>query len=170
MLQLFADLQLRWKIALPISLLAVLLVVIGVLGMQGINQVADDSVRLTNRHLPAISLLLNADRDLYQAFNAVKAMHSGSAKARHSVEQAASVDGALSAAGESVARINDMTAQIATVCEEQSSVTEEIARNISDIRDLSNEAAPIAEQSTQTNAHLSDLARNLAQLVGRFRV
>ena len=46
--------------------------------------------------------------------NAVKAMHSGSAKARHSVEQAASVDGALSAAGESVARINDMTAQIAT--------------------------------------------------------
>ncbi len=102
--------------------------------------------------------------------NAVKAMHSGSAQARHSVEQAASVDGALSAAGDSVARINDMTAQIATACEEQSAVTEEIARNISEIRDLSNEAALTAEQSTQASAHLSELACSLAQLVGRFRV
>ena len=102
--------------------------------------------------------------------NAVKAMHSGSAKAGHCVEQAASVDGALAAAGESVARINDMTAQIATACEEQSSVTEEIARNISDIRDLSNEAALTAEHSNQASTQLSELSRNLAQLVGRFRV
>ncbi|MBD9416279.1 methyl-accepting chemotaxis protein [Pseudomonas sp. PDM16] len=102
--------------------------------------------------------------------NAVKAMHSGSAKARDSVERAAGVDGALSATGDSVARINDMAAQIATACEEQSSVTEEIARNISDIRDLSNEAAQTSEQSTQASARLSELSHGLAQLVGRFRV
>ncbi|MWV16762.1 HAMP domain-containing protein [Pseudomonas sp. L-22-4S-12] len=102
--------------------------------------------------------------------NAVKAMHSGSEKARDSVERAAGVDGALSATGDSVARINDMAAQIATACEEQSSVTEEIARNISDIRDLSNEAALTSEQSTQASARLSELSSGLAQLVGRFRV
>jgi methyl-accepting chemotaxis protein len=102
--------------------------------------------------------------------NAVRAMHSGSAKARDSVERAAGVDGALSATGDSVARINDMAAQIATACEEQSSVTEEIARNISDIRDLSNEAAQTSEQSTQASARLSELSHGLAQLVGRFRV
>jgi methyl-accepting chemotaxis protein len=102
--------------------------------------------------------------------NAVKAMHSGSEKARFSVERAAGVDGALSATGDSVARINDMAAQIATACEEQSSVTEEIARNISDIRDLSNEAAQTSEQSTQASARLSELSHGLAQLVGRFRV
>jgi methyl-accepting chemotaxis protein len=73
--------------------------------------------------------------------NAVKATHSGSTKARQSVDQAAGVDQALTDTSDSVQRINDMTAQIATACEEQSSVTEEIARNISDIRDLSNEAA-----------------------------
>src|SRR5690606_5666675 len=73
--------------------------------------------------------------------NAVQATHSGSERARQSVEQAAGVDQALSVTGDSVLRINDMAAQIATACEEQSSVTEEIARNISDIRDLSNEAA-----------------------------
>ncbi|MBB2495944.1 methyl-accepting chemotaxis protein [Aquipseudomonas ullengensis] len=102
--------------------------------------------------------------------NAVKAMHSGSVKARDSVDRAAGVDQALSATGDSVARINDMAAQIATACEEQSAVTEEIARNISDIRDLSNEAAQTSEQSTQASARLSELSHGLAQLVGRFRV
>ncbi|MNP71496.1 Methyl-accepting chemotaxis protein CtpH [compost metagenome] len=63
-----------------------------------------------------------------------------------------------------------MAAQIATACEEQSSVTEEIARNITDIRDLSNEAAQTSEQSTQASQHLSELSSGLAQLVGRFRV
>jgi len=102
--------------------------------------------------------------------NAVRAMQSGSDKARDSVEHAAGVDEALSAAGDSVGRINDMAAQIATACEEQSAVTEEIARNISDIRDLSNEAAQTSEQSTQASARLSELSHGLAQLVGRFRV
>jgi methyl-accepting chemotaxis protein len=102
--------------------------------------------------------------------NAVKAMHSGGAQARESVERAAGVDQALSDTGDSVRRINDMAAQIATACEEQGSVTEEIARNISDIRDLSDEAAQNSEQSTRASMHLSELSSSLAQLVGRFRV
>lgn len=72
---------------------------------------------------------------------AVQAMHTGSSKARDSVERAEGVDQVLAEASASVQRINDMAAQIATACEEQSCVTEEIARNITDIRDLSNEAA-----------------------------
>ncbi|MDO9321227.1 MAG: methyl-accepting chemotaxis protein [Pseudomonas sp.] len=102
--------------------------------------------------------------------NAVKAMHSGGAQARDSVERAAGVDQSLSDTGDSVRRINDMAAQIATACEEQGSVTEEIARNISDIRDLSDEAAQNSEQSTRASMHLSELSSSLAQLVGRFRV
>jgi methyl-accepting chemotaxis protein len=102
--------------------------------------------------------------------NAVKATHSGSNKARQSVEQAAGVDQALTDTSDSVQRINDMTAQIATACEQQSSVTEEIARNISDIRDLSNEAAQTSEQSAQASQHLSELSQGLTRLVGRFRV
>lgn len=102
--------------------------------------------------------------------NAVKAMHAGGSQARDSVERAAGVDQALSDTGDSVQRINDMAAQIATACEEQGSVTEEIARNISDIRDLSNDAAQNSEQSTKATQHLSELSSSLAQLVGRFRV
>ncbi len=102
--------------------------------------------------------------------NAVKAMDSGSIKARDSVDRAAGVDQILSESSDSVGRINDMAAQIATACEEQSSVTEEIARNISDIRDLSNEAAATSEKSTQASQRLSELSTGLAKLVGSFRV
>lgn len=102
--------------------------------------------------------------------NAVKATHSGSSKARQSVEQAAGVDQALSDTSDSVQRINDMTAQIAIACEEQSSVTEEIARNISDIRNLSNQSAKTSEQSAQASQRLSMLSQDLTRLVGRFRV
>lgn len=74
MLQAFADLSFRWKITLPILLLLVLLALLGGLGVQGLNQVVDSSARLTNRYLPAVSLLLNADRDLYQAFTAERSL------------------------------------------------------------------------------------------------
>ncbi|MHA6493418.1 methyl-accepting chemotaxis protein [Pseudomonas borbori] len=102
--------------------------------------------------------------------NAVKATHSGSERARHSMEQAAGVDQALSDTDSSVQRINDMTAQIASACEEQSSVTDEIARNISDIRDLSNDAAKNSVQSTQASQRLSVLSLDLEKLVRRFQV
>jgi len=101
---------------------------------------------------------------------AVSAMQSGSAKARDSVERAAGVDEALSTTGQSVSRINDIAAQIATACEEQSHVTGEIARNISEIRDLSNEAAHTSEQSTRASQRLSEMSSSLAQLVRRFQV
>ena len=46
MLRAFADLGFRWKIALPILLLAALLVAMGALGMRGITQVAESSTCL----------------------------------------------------------------------------------------------------------------------------
>ncbi len=101
---------------------------------------------------------------------AVQAMHAGSGKARDSVERAAGVDQVLAETMQSVQRINEMAGQIATACEEQSSVTEEIARNITDIRDLSNDAAANSAESMQASRQLSQLSESLAGLVGRFRV
>ncbi|WP_217475843.1 methyl-accepting chemotaxis protein [Stutzerimonas stutzeri] len=101
---------------------------------------------------------------------AVQAMHAGSSKARDSVERAAGVDQVLADTTASVQRISDMAAQIAAACEEQSSVTEEIARNITDIRELSNEAASNSAEGMQASQQLSALSQRLAGLVGRFRV
>ena len=74
MLRLFADLKFRWKIALPILVLAVLLMLMGLLAMRSIEHLVQASTQLTNRSLPAVSLLLNADRDLYQAFIAERSL------------------------------------------------------------------------------------------------
>ncbi|MGI1162300.1 methyl-accepting chemotaxis protein [Pseudomonas aeruginosa] len=102
--------------------------------------------------------------------NAVRAMQSGSLKARDSVERAAGVDGVLAATGDAVGRINDLAAQIASACEEQSRVIDEIARNISEVRELSAQAAEHSEQGTGASRRLSELSSELARLVGRFRV
>lgn len=90
MTRLFSDLGFRWKITLPISALAILLVLMGAVGMRGIERVADSSELLATRHLPAIGLLLNADRDLYQAFVAERSLldsdagaHAQALKASH---------------------------------------------------------------------------------------
>src|SRR5690606_7754659 len=74
MLRLFTDLKFRWKLALPILVLAVLLMLMSLLAMRGIDQQVQASTQLTNRSLPAVSLLLNADRDLYQAFIAERSL------------------------------------------------------------------------------------------------
>jgi len=100
---------------------------------------------------------------------AVQAMHAGSSRAQDSVERVAGVNQVLGGMTLSVQRINDMAAQIATACEEQSSVTEEIARNITDIRDLSSDAAANATQSKQASQQLSSLSQRLAALMERFR-
>ncbi|WP_027589288.1 methyl-accepting chemotaxis protein [Pseudomonas sp. RL] len=101
---------------------------------------------------------------------AVRAMESGGGKATDSVQRVADVEQVLDGTRGAIQRINDMAAQIATACEEQSSVTEEIARNIDEIRTLSNQATQMSEQSTQASRGLSELSGQLARLVGRFQV
>ncbi len=59
-------------------------------------------------------------------------------------------DEALGAIRENIKEINDMNVQIATAAEEQSATTEEINRNTSNIRDISQE---VSEGATEQRAH-----------------
>ncbi|MBE1188402.1 hypothetical protein IH740_26405, partial [Escherichia coli] len=47
------------------------------LGVHGIVQLNESNQRLGKRFLPGIALLLNADRDLYQAFVAERSLLEG---------------------------------------------------------------------------------------------
>ncbi|MCP9340317.1 methyl-accepting chemotaxis protein [Stutzerimonas xanthomarina] len=138
---------------------------------RGFAVVADEVRALAGRTQESTKdIQLRIERLQGGVAKAVQAMHAGSDKARDSVERAAGVDQVLADTAESVQRINDMAAQIATACEEQSSVTEEIARNINDIRDLSDDAAANSSKSMQASQQLSGLSQSLATLVGRFQV
>ncbi|AHK77987.1 hypothetical protein M911_00840 [Ectothiorhodospira haloalkaliphila] len=70
----------------------------------------------------------------------------------------------------SIGNINDMNTQIASAAEEQSSVSEEINRNISNIAQSVDQTASGAGQIAGASDELARLAAELQVLVGRFKV
>lgn len=63
----FHNLSYRWKISLPIGLLLVLNLMVGINGLMIKSNLADDAEALGKNYLKALDLLLQADRDMYQA-------------------------------------------------------------------------------------------------------
>ena len=63
-----------------------------------------------------------------------------------------------------------MAAQIATAAEEQTSVNEEINRNITNISTISDSTSTEADNTHQSSRELEELARNLNLLVSQFKV
>jgi len=77
---------------------------------------------------------------------------------------------AITETTESVKSINEITTNIASSVEEQSITTKEIARNVSQVADGAKGTAEGAETTQKTSAELSDMATNLGELVGAFKV
>ena len=77
---------------------------------------------------------------------------------------------ALRRIGEAVGVITDMNLQIASAAEEQSSVADEINRNISSIRDVTEAISSQAAESAQVSQALNSLANHQQQLMDQFRV
>ena len=100
------------------------------------------------------------------AREAVQVMQHSSAQARQSVLQASEAAQALQGIGQRVNEITDTSAQIATAVEQQSAVSEEINRNLTRIREASeqNLVAGLQSQTAASDvARLSDALRDLAE-------
>ncbi len=104
------------------------------------------------------------------ARNAVNIMQRGSSKADTSVERAKAAEASLQAIADSVQRLTDMNTQIATAAEEQTAVTEDIARNVEAIRGIANQSADAARASASTGTQLVGYAGALQEDVSHFRV
>ncbi|MCP4992100.1 MAG: hypothetical protein GY928_40450 [Colwellia sp.] len=102
--------------------------------------------------------------------HAVSLMQTSNQQADKSVEQASSAGDALQKITNSVASINDMAAQIATAAEEQTSVNEEINRNITNISTISDSTSVEAENTHHSSKEFGELANNLSLLVSQFKV
>ena len=97
-------------------------------------------------------------------------MKESRGKAQESVSQAGRAGASLEAITGSIGNINDMNTQIASAAEEQSSVSEEINRNISNIAQSVDQTASGAGQIAGASDELARLAAELQVLVGRFKV
>ena len=100
--------------------------------------------------------------------NAVTAMSRGQEKAKDSVDKAGIAGSALAKINTAVATINDMNLQIARASDEQSTVAEEINRNVSAIQDISNLSAQESVKVAETSEELKTLAADVSEIVTKF--
>lgn len=101
---------------------------------------------------------------------AMSMMEQGTEQAKLSVEKAQLAGDALQQIITCVDEINSMNTQIATAAEEQSSVTEEINKNILSISDISDQTAAGAEQSSAATSELANLAESMQQEIERYKI
>lgn len=82
------NLSIRAKLSIPFALMCALIVIVSLLGIIGSKQATKDTDELSGTFLGAIELVLNADRDLYQALAAsqdfiiIRSLGSDQAKAQ----------------------------------------------------------------------------------------
>lgn len=104
------------------------------------------------------------------ANNAVNVMGLGHKQARASVKKANQAKETLQNITHSVNEIKDMNTQIATAAEEQSSVTEEMSRNITSINTGSHTVVDHSHLSLKSVHEMADMANQLAQSVSQFKL
>ena len=101
---------------------------------------------------------------------AVNMMESSSHRTTETIEMANRAGLAITSISSAVDAINDMNAQIACAAEEQSAVSEEINKSITNISDLSQQTAGGAQQTAEATLQLAQLAEQLNGLVEQFKV
>ncbi len=101
--------------------------------------------------------------------DAVSVMESGKEKADSSVAQAGQAAHALTEITHMVSKINDMNTQIASAAEEQTTVAEEINKNILSVNTITQQNSQGAQQTENASRELSKLAVELQSLVQTFK-
>lgn len=101
--------------------------------------------------------------------NAVAAMMQSREQVRSVVEQANQAGQSLQTITDSVLRIDEMSSQIATAVEEQSTVAEKMNLNVVRISDMAIQNADGAEQTSRSGQELASMASELQGLVRQFR-
>ncbi len=103
------------------------------------------------------------------ASDAEGVMVSSREYAQSTVEQAGKAGGALEAITRAVSTIREMNTQIATAAEEQSSVSEEINRNIVRIQQLAQDTDENIGRATEQSDNLSVRGQQLREFVSQFK-
>ena len=102
--------------------------------------------------------------------NAVSVMEQGRTLAQSGVEKAKEAAESLESITRSVTTINEMNTMIASAAEEQTSVAEDMNKNIVSISQLSNDTAGSTNQTMEASNELAKLSAQLDSLINQFKL
>nr|WP_137821298.1 methyl-accepting chemotaxis protein [Pseudomonas sp. D(2018)] len=103
------------------------------------------------------------------ALNAVRAIENGQNRSEESVAQVTEAGAMLQRITDAVEAIRDMNRQIATAAEEQTSVAEDISRNLTEITAIATTNQENVQRTQGASQHLHGLSGDLNQLTARLR-
>jgi methyl-accepting chemotaxis protein len=103
-----------------------------------------------------------------RAKSAVHATEEGSQHAQAGLRQATLAGESLETITKAVSSLGDMNTQIASAAEEHSCAAEEINSNIANINELSDATAQAMRHVEGAGLQLTNVARQLSRLAGRF--
>jgi len=104
------------------------------------------------------------------AKSAMEVMERGQVQAKEGVEQISHAGQTLDAISSAVSDITNMNNLIASASEEQSSVAEEMNRNIIQINDVSNQTTESSRSMAGASDNVSNQSKQLQDLVNQFKI
>ncbi|WDG76542.1 methyl-accepting chemotaxis protein [Pseudomonas chlororaphis] len=102
------------------------------------------------------------------ALDAAHAIESGQARSDASVEQVTQAGAMLERITEAVEAIRDMNRQIATAAEEQTSVAEDISRNLTEITSIASTNLDNVQRTERASQNLHELSGQLNEVTARL--
>jgi methyl-accepting chemotaxis protein len=102
------------------------------------------------------------------ALDAVKAIEGGQSRSEESVEQVTEAGHMLHRITEAVEAIRDMNRQIATAAEEQTSVAEDISRNLVEITQIANTNQDNVKRTETASRNLHSVSGQLNEVTARL--